>query len=324
MAILEGVRPLRMIPPAETASNSNNVFDSDPSKVVNPPDNSTSWLPPGWEVFSRIKSSGASYKVYRESETGRKFYSRVEVFKYLQSLTQQNPSPHTPQQKVQAEPITIPGKHPNWLPPDWVVEIKTKMSGRTAGHRYKVYVEKSTGRKFYSQREALDYLKPSNSSTPGMKNVLSATSEDHPQWLPSGWSVQTETEGGSSTSERKDKVFVEPITGMKFYTHKEVFDHLNNLNSSTENKKNAEPESNSGDQKDQIRDTEIGETDVKGLPPGWFKAFRYRETRAGIRRKTAVIMLFLLVKFSFLHKFHLYLRTSGRIINYGNLWFLFP
>ncbi|KAF3335601.1 Methyl-CpG-binding domain-containing protein 6 [Carex littledalei] len=228
MEILE-VQPLRMVPPEGFASNSGNVSDFDSSKVA------ASWLPPGWTVENRTKSCGSSYKVYKDLDTGMKFYSRTKVLEYLQNPT----SRRTPIKRSRAE-TTPCNEHPNWLPPDWVVELKTKMSGGTVGKKYKVYVEKSTGKTFYSIRQVLDYLKPSNSSSPETKDAQSTGSEDHPDWYPKGWKTETESDDGAA--ERKDKV----------------------------------------------TDTEREVTNVvEGLPPGWFKAIRYRESRAGSRYKVA-------------------------------------
>ncbi|XP_078182807.1 uncharacterized protein LOC144576335 isoform X1 [Carex rostrata] len=234
MEILE-VQPLRMIPPQEFASNSGNVSDFCSSKVAASPSNSANWLPPGWTVENRTAGRGSPYKVYKDPDTGMKFYSRTKVLEYLQDPT----SRRTPSKRMRAE-TTPCNEHPNWLPPDWVVAIKTKMSGGTVGTKYKVYVEKSTGKKFYSKRQALDYLKPSNSSSPETKDAQSTGSEDHPDWSPQG--CKTETESDDGAAERKYKV----------------------------------------------NHTKIEVTDVEGLPPGWFKAIRYKESKVGLRYKVAI------------------------------------
>ncbi|XP_078182815.1 uncharacterized protein LOC144576335 isoform X8 [Carex rostrata] len=234
MEILE-VQPLRMIPPEGFPSNSGNVSDFDSSKVAASPSNSANWLPPGWTVENRTAGRGSPYKVYKDPDTGMKFYSRTKVLEYLQDPT----SRRTPSKRMRAE-TTPCNEHPNWLPPDWVVAIKTKMSGGTVGTKYKVYVEKSTGKKFYSKRQALDYLKPSNSSSPETKDAQSTGSEDHPDWSPQG--CKTETESDDGAAERKYKV----------------------------------------------NHTKIEVTDVEGLPPGWFKAIRYKESKVGLRYKVAI------------------------------------
>ncbi|KAK4365345.1 hypothetical protein RND71_016703 [Anisodus tanguticus] len=46
-----------------------------------------------------------------------------------------------------------------WLPPRWTVELRTRKSGTHAGTTYKVYIDPSTGSKFYSKPEVSKYLK---------------------------------------------------------------------------------------------------------------------------------------------------------------------
>ncbi|KAG9145111.1 hypothetical protein Leryth_008913 [Lithospermum erythrorhizon] len=45
------------------------------------------WLPPGWITEVKSKKSGATYKIYIDSATGSKFYSKPQVLQYLGTLS---------------------------------------------------------------------------------------------------------------------------------------------------------------------------------------------------------------------------------------------
>ncbi|KAE8662693.1 hypothetical protein F3Y22_tig00113156pilonHSYRG00066 [Hibiscus syriacus] len=67
-------------------------------------------------------------------------------------------------------------KRLDWLPKDWLVEVKTRKSGLTSGRRVKVYVDPSTGLKFYSEPQVLRFL--------GIEVVIDKSTDDD---LPSRW-----------------------------------------------------------------------------------------------------------------------------------------
>ncbi|MCD7459572.1 hypothetical protein HAX54_041340 [Datura stramonium] len=58
-----------------------------------------------------------------------------------------------------SQTVGEPNSSHEWLPPGWIVELKTRKSGSQAGATYKVYVDPSTGNKFYSKPEVSKYLK---------------------------------------------------------------------------------------------------------------------------------------------------------------------
>ncbi|XP_042019680.1 uncharacterized protein LOC121767475 isoform X2 [Salvia splendens] len=69
--------------------------DSGPSSitkvdVIAEKTNDSAWLPNGWTVEERSRKSGStaglSYKIYTESSTGRKFYSKASVTRYLDNI----------------------------------------------------------------------------------------------------------------------------------------------------------------------------------------------------------------------------------------------
>ncbi|KAJ4827366.1 hypothetical protein Tsubulata_014958 [Turnera subulata] len=79
--------------PKPTQSNSTNGSESTaqtrPRRSVLPNAESLTWLPSGWEVEDRVRSSGATAgsvdRYYFEPSTGRKFRSKKEVLHYLET-----------------------------------------------------------------------------------------------------------------------------------------------------------------------------------------------------------------------------------------------
>ncbi|XP_006358896.1 uncharacterized protein [Solanum tuberosum] len=159
--------------------------------VVDSPD----WPPPGWTEDVKV-SNGRKIKYYTNGQTGKKFYSKKEVARYLntkdtcddvtQAMTIQgkncseNNVSHMDNQDESfskdnvsqmdnldkscsennvSEAVGRPNNSHEWLPPGWIVELKTRKSGSHAGTPYKVYIDPSTGSKFYSKPEVSKYLK---------------------------------------------------------------------------------------------------------------------------------------------------------------------
>nr|XP_016466425.1 PREDICTED: uncharacterized protein LOC107789161 isoform X6 [Nicotiana tabacum] len=157
-------------------------------------DSPADWPPPGWTEDVKI-TSGRKTKYYTHVETGKKFYSKKEVTRYMntkdtchdvaqvlnqdKSSTENNVSQMNHQDKSFSENnvsqmnyqdrscsennvsqiVEETKKSPEWLPAGWIVELKTRKSGSNAGLAYKVYIDPSTGNKFYSRPEVSKYLK---------------------------------------------------------------------------------------------------------------------------------------------------------------------
>ncbi|MCE5166329.1 hypothetical protein HAX54_017665, partial [Datura stramonium] len=156
---------------------------------------STDWPPPGWTEDVKV-SNGRKIKYYTNVESGKKFYSKKEVTRYMnakdtchdvtqainyqdkscsennvnqmndqdESFSKNNVSQMNNQDKGCTEnnvsqTVGEPNSSHEWLPPGWIVELKTRKSGSQAGATYKVYVDPSTGNKFYSKPEVSKYLK---------------------------------------------------------------------------------------------------------------------------------------------------------------------
>ncbi|KAJ7521345.1 hypothetical protein O6H91_19G049000 [Diphasiastrum complanatum] len=55
-------------------------------------------------------------------------------------------------------------KPPDWLPDGWTAEIRTREMGNTAGTKDKYYVDPTTGRRFRSKNEVMEYVETGNLS----------------------------------------------------------------------------------------------------------------------------------------------------------------
>ncbi|XP_060207103.1 uncharacterized protein LOC132634936 isoform X1 [Lycium barbarum] len=156
---------------------------------------SSDWPPPGYTEDVKV-SNGRKIKYYTNVETGKKFYSKKEVTRYMntkdtchdvtqavnnqdkscsennvsqmnnqdKSCSENNVSQMNNQDKSCSENNVsqiVEGTKDSheWLPPGWTVELKPRKSGTHAGTTYKVYVDPSTGNKFYSKPEVTRYLK---------------------------------------------------------------------------------------------------------------------------------------------------------------------
>ncbi|XP_028082103.1 uncharacterized protein LOC114283479 isoform X2 [Camellia sinensis] len=62
---------------------------------------------------------------------------------------------------------------PEWLPPGWIMELKTRNRGPRIGRTYKCYIDPLTGSKFYSKPEVSEYLRTAkrNSRTSQQKKM---------------------------------------------------------------------------------------------------------------------------------------------------------
>ncbi|KAM3343875.1 hypothetical protein P3S68_025965 [Capsicum galapagoense] len=175
-----------------------------------PVGDSSDWPPPGWTEDVKA-TNGRKIKYYTNVETGKKFYSKKEVTRYMntketcpdvtqamndqdKSCSENNVSQMNNQDKSCSEKnarqmnnqdkscsgknisqmnnqdkscsennvsqtVGEPNNAHEWLPLGWIVELKTRKSGSHAGTTYKVYIEPSTGNKFYSKPEVSKYLK---------------------------------------------------------------------------------------------------------------------------------------------------------------------
>ncbi|XP_043725127.1 uncharacterized protein LOC122671763 isoform X2 [Telopea speciosissima] len=124
-------------------------------------------------------------------------------------------------------------KSPDSLPAGWIRESKERPNGRTDW----LYINLKTGEKCRSKIEVSRHTKSGNlcSDMPrpnrrfsrDNKKQLVVQMEDLPEWLPTGWSMETKTRGSGTTAGKTYKCYISS-TGSKFYSKGEVFRYLEN------------------------------------------------------------------------------------------------
>ncbi|OMO79474.1 Methyl-CpG DNA binding protein [Corchorus capsularis] len=230
------------------------------------------WLPKNWFVeFKTFKSGmrmGKLWKIYVDSSTGFRFYSKPQVFRYLKQVEQKISKLKQKKLASQSTSKTAVNENerPEWLPKNWLMEFKTRQGGATIGRRFKIYVDPSTGSKFFSKPQVLRFLnlvEQKNSKSEEKERAYStrkavtekSTVDDlpegrieevkirsankvkldlttvkeneHPEWLPKNWLMECKTRQGGATIGRKFKIYVDPSTGSKFFSKPQVLRFLN-------------------------------------------------------------------------------------------------
>ncbi|XP_071686308.1 uncharacterized protein [Rutidosis leptorrhynchoides] len=150
------------------------------------------WLPEGWTFEVLSKSSGQKYKVFMESASGKKFYSKPQVLSYLSNGSSSNSrkrkenkpvaaydsvqnsgsgdvgrpkrvkkkNDDTPKSKSKAEADyeeVVTASPADGLPPGWIKEIRTKIYS-THQRRDPFYTDPVSGYIFRSKLDAMRYL----------------------------------------------------------------------------------------------------------------------------------------------------------------------
>ncbi|GAA0138888.1 hypothetical protein LIER_00546 [Lithospermum erythrorhizon] len=157
------------------------------------------WLPPGWITEVKSKKSGATYKIYIDSATGSKFYSKPQVLQYLGTLSvgdsvkennntfleKSSPDGEVCQHQetwktescVSEKETSSGNKHSaptacsnafevgsvDGLPVGWSKEIRTKDIGGKI-RKYVYYKDPVSCFAFYSKKDALRYVETGDSS----------------------------------------------------------------------------------------------------------------------------------------------------------------
>ncbi|GAA0183515.1 hypothetical protein LIER_30911 [Lithospermum erythrorhizon] len=135
------------------------------------------WLPEGWsmELRPRIrgehfpKPNGGTYQCYIAPITNFKFYSKPEVFRYLQSSRNRRAAGSSNKTTTNGntnKPFEVKKEElPDWLPEGWSMEIRPRMRGecfpKPEGGTYACYIAPVTKFKFYSKPEVFRYLQSS-------------------------------------------------------------------------------------------------------------------------------------------------------------------
>ncbi|XP_074330836.1 uncharacterized protein LOC141668052 isoform X1 [Apium graveolens] len=205
------------------------------------PEQSSDWLPSGWTTRSKSNDYGKKIKFYVDPATGRKFYSKAQVVKYLEEAKSET-IPEVAITSVDNAVNKVNESKANesldWLPDGWIVEERTRISGTSAGSKFKFYVDPATGRKFYSKAQVVKYLEEAKSETipelaiTSVDNVVNKAYESL-DWLPDGWIVEERTRNSGTSAGSKFKVYTDPKSGNKFYSKPEVSRYLAKISSSS-------------------------------------------------------------------------------------------
>ncbi|KAL1070436.1 hypothetical protein V6Z11_D11G023000 [Gossypium hirsutum] len=131
---------------------------------------SPDWLPAGWTQEFRFQKTGRRITHYVNLATGQKFFTKDDLIRYTKTETKTE-SKQCDDRLLTLKQITKPSTNsqvnaavkenecPEWLPKNWFVEVKTHKSGEFIGKRVKIYVDPSTGLRFYSKPAVFRFLK---------------------------------------------------------------------------------------------------------------------------------------------------------------------
>lgn len=126
------------------------------------------------------------------------------------------------------------------LPPGWKEYVKVKN-----GRKIKYFTNLATGEKLYSKKgvfraQSLEISEgnspacnPDNESV-ACKSKASTSQDDvkandSPEWLPHGWTVESRARRSRLGSGAIYKIYIEPLTGSKFYSKPQVMRYLQGL-----------------------------------------------------------------------------------------------
>ncbi|XP_008791903.2 uncharacterized protein LOC103708650 [Phoenix dactylifera] len=197
--------------------------------VEEPPE----WLPDGWTMEVRRGKNGNIYRYYTSPVSSYTFCSKEAVMRYLNvvkvdgheseiSACSGDESPR---------PVRQVKNSFKWLPPGWLLEIRTQRRGSKAQQIYMSYFEPSTGSRFYSKGDVLQFVKsgkiygPTSDQTrhceaESLENVI-AQIEFYPDGLPHGWYKEIRIKKNRSGF-RRDPYYADPESGYVFRTLKDV------------------------------------------------------------------------------------------------------
>ncbi|KAH9777792.1 hypothetical protein KPL71_007136 [Citrus sinensis] len=154
------------------------------------------------------------------------------------------------------------------LPTDWTAKFKVEKNGR----KTKPVAEENSHDNGHGKRHS------ENSST---KPVVDEN--NRPDWLPDGWVVDLKTRKSGSAVGRQYKVYIEPITGCKFFSMPEVLRHLESVkNRNSECERKTTPTETS--KYEGTRKVVVEKSTVVDLPPSWTKETKIKKTARGIRK----------------------------------------
>nr|XP_043627782.1 uncharacterized protein LOC122599344 [Erigeron canadensis] len=203
----------------EARTRSGGSFPS-PKEVV------SDWLPDGWTVELHYKSSGMKYKIYKESASGKKFYSKPQVLDYLANGSSSNSRKRKDNSSVVSDSSPKPKRSSNkkdnsnfeefitttpaeGLPEGWIKEVRTKISGTHKRHD-PYYIDPENGYIFRSKLDALRFLETGDINACAMKpkvkdkdgNEVYVRTDGVPK--PAKTTGEQLVEGGENSVEKQD------------------------------------------------------------------------------------------------------------------------
>ncbi|KAH9721835.1 hypothetical protein KPL70_006528 [Citrus sinensis] len=154
------------------------------------------------------------------------------------------------------------------LPTDWTAKFKVEKNGRKTKLVAKENKQENSRSKRHSENRS-------------MKPVVDEN--NRPDWLPDGWVVELKTRKSGSAVGRQYKVYIEPITGCKFFSMPEVLRHLESVkNRNSECERKTTPTETS--KYEGTRKVVVEKSTVVDLPPSWTKETKIKKTARGIRK----------------------------------------
>ncbi|ESR53823.1 hypothetical protein CICLE_v10018609mg [Citrus x clementina] len=237
-------------------------------------------LPTDWTAKFKVEKNGRKTKYYMNVRTGQKFFSKEDLLRYVKMKRTQLDEP---------SPTSSHGKrHLENSSSKLVAKENKQENSRSKRHSenrsMKPVAEENSHDNGHGKRHS------ENSST---KPVVDEN--NRPDWLPDGWVVELKTRKSGSAVGRQYKVYIEPITGCKFFSMPEVLRHLEsvkNRNSECERKTTpTETSKYEGTRKvstKRERETTervvVEKSTVVDLPPSWTKETKIKKTARGIRK----------------------------------------
>nr|GMD99901.1 Methyl-CpG-binding domain-containing protein [Ipomoea batatas] len=282
--------------PENRRSKRSTTSPSPSSKLASKTDQSSDWLPPGWTVELKTRSTGlnngSTYKCY-VSPSGRKLYSKTQVSQFLNSAANIN-TPISNENKNNIEESSSNLEVP---------QNQTPKENQTRASR--------------KRKSGMDKQTPTTVSPTVAAQDISADG------LPAGWIKELRERACPSGIIRKDPYYIDPVSGYEFRSKRDVMRYLetgdikkcvikpkkrdestpkdihHNIEESSsklevsQNHKSVEDNSHISKRRKSVVDKSPAkivspvavQNDSTGeLPPGWIKEYKTRRLAHGIRK----------------------------------------
>ncbi|XP_022759880.1 methyl-CpG-binding domain-containing protein 13-like isoform X2 [Durio zibethinus] len=245
---------------------------------------STDWLPPGWTLQFKFQKTGRRITHYVNLATGQKFFTKDDLILYTKTGSTQSDDQ---QSTLRQNTVAKANDRPEWLPKNWLMEVKTHKSGAKIGKHYKIYIDPLTGSRFYSKPKVFGFLSnvEQESSKSEAKKITShftsktvVKGNEHPEWLPQNWFMEVKAHKSGAKIGKHYKVYVDPSTGFRFHSKPQVFYFLNHTEQKSSKPKRKKRASHSTSK------VVIKKSTADDLPAGWVKEVKIKRDANGVRR----------------------------------------